>query len=204
VIVLARPPPASALYLDLMECAAPGAEPCDAHVLACALAVSAGEAAATGAPLPACVGLGHAELLLLLGRFFPTVLQRGTVPIAPQEVLRAEDEQCLVELLRSCASSPLSETLALVVARRAQRKRHLWQDLGLRSRGELSELMTRHFAPLKARNRGDMKWKKFFARALCLEGSFPICTAPSCGECDDFDGCFGDESGESALAHLRR
>jgi nitrogen fixation protein NifQ len=49
-----------------------------------------------------------------------------------------------------------------------------------------------------------MKWKKFFARALCLDGAFPICTAPSCGECDELDACFGDESGESLLAHLRR
>jgi nitrogen fixation protein NifQ len=31
-----------------------------------------------------------------------------------------------------------------------------------------------------------------------------LCSAPSCAECDDFDVCFGDESGESLLARTRR
>jgi nitrogen fixation protein NifQ len=91
-----------------------------------------------------------------------------------------------------------------MIARRAQRPNHLWQDLGLRDRGELSLLMNRHFKPLALRNNQDMKWKKFLYRMICADASFTLCTAPSCRECDDFDVCFGDESGESLLARIRR
>jgi nitrogen fixation protein NifQ len=110
-------------------------------------------------------------------------------------------EACLRDLLEGTSSggTPLQLELAAIIARRAQRHNHLWQDLGLRSRAELSQLMTRHFAPLARRNRSDMKWKKFFSRLLCADGTVLVCTAPSCGECDDVDSCFGDERGETLL-----
>jgi nitrogen fixation protein NifQ len=63
--------------------------------------------------------------------------------------------------------------------------------------------MQRHFALLAGRNTQDMKWKKFFYRMICREDGFSMCVAPSCSECGDFDGCFGDESGESLLARVR-
>jgi nitrogen fixation protein NifQ len=91
-----------------------------------------------------------------------------------------------------------------MIARRAQRPNHLWQDLGLDSRRDLSELMTRHFKPLAMRNTQDMKWKKFFYRTICSDAAYSLCTAPSCGECDDFDHCFGEETGQSLLARARR
>jgi nitrogen fixation protein NifQ len=94
--------------------------------------------------------------------------------------------------------------LAAIVARRAQRPNHLWQDLGLRHRRELSWLMERHFEPLATRNAADMKWKKFLYRMICRDTGFLICSAPICTECSDFDACFGDESGESLLASSRR
>jgi nitrogen fixation protein NifQ len=49
-----------------------------------------------------------------------------------------------------------------------------------------------------------MKWKKFFYRMICRDESFRFCSAPSCEDCDDFAVCFGDESGESLLACIRR
>jgi nitrogen fixation protein NifQ len=97
----------------------------------------------------------------------------------------------------------LQARLAAMLARRAQSPDHLWQDLGLRNRGELSRLMARHFRPLAARNSQDMKWKKFLYRMICRDAGYSLCTAPSCGECADFAACFGDESGESRLAQTR-
>jgi nitrogen fixation protein NifQ len=90
------------------------------------------------------------------------------------------------------------------VARRAQRPNHLWQDLGLGNRRELSRLMNQHFRPLAVRNTADMKWKKFLYRTICRDEGFSLCTAPSCSECNDFEACFGEESGESFLARARR
>ena len=52
--------------------------------------------------------------------------------------------------------------------------------------------MARHFKPLAMRNKQDMKWKKFFYRVICADAAYTLCTAPSCGECDDFDHCFGE------------
>ena len=98
---------------------------------------------------------------------------------------------------------PLSSLLAAIVARRAMQPNHLWQDLGLTNRSELSALMLRHFAPLAVRNSQDMKWKKFFYRMICRDDSYRLCAAPSCSECCDFSECFGDESGESRMARAR-
>jgi nitrogen fixation protein NifQ len=45
-----------------------------------------------------------------------------------------------------------------------------------------------------------MRWKKYFSRQLCAEGTATVCTAPSCGECDDQGSCFGEERGETLLS----
>lgn len=170
------------------------------HVLASILAVSMAEAKARGRPLCETAGFGDAAALTA---HFPHAVQ-ALNPAAPLD--RPEDEACLLELLTRGAStgSPFELLLAGMVARRSQCPNHLWQDLGLANRGELSRLMTTWFAPLARRNTQDMKWKKFFFRMICRDASYTLCTAPSCGECDDFDTCFGEETGESFLAAVRR
>ncbi len=70
---------------------------------------------------------------------------------------------------------------------------HLWRDLGLMSRAELSGLMLQNFTGLAAANTGDMKWKKFFYKQLCEQGGGYVCRAPSCQECTAYDDCFGPE-----------
>jgi nitrogen fixation protein NifQ len=197
---------ADELYRRLMDAAAPEQDGFDAHVLASVLALAGAEVGDGGVPVTAGLGLTRLELAALVAVWFPRAesLLPGVELLEAQ--VMAEEELCLRQLLLSHCSAPqpLGAWLSAIVARRAQRPRHLWQDLGLQNRGELSRLMGRHFAPLAAKNRHDMKWKKFFCRALCLDGSFPICTAPSCGECDDFQACFGEETGESLLATRRR
>ncbi len=41
-------------------------------------------------------------------------------------------------------------------------------------------------------------------RLICADASYSLCTAPSCAECDDFEHCFGEETGDSLLARVRR
>jgi nitrogen fixation protein NifQ len=91
----------------------------------------------------------------------------------------------------------------MMIARRCKWPHHLWQDLGLRDRRELSALMRRHFSPMAARNHGDMKWKKFLYRMICGSEGFILCTSPVCSDCDDFENCFGAEDGEARLARVR-
>jgi nitrogen fixation protein NifQ len=70
---------------------------------------------------------------------------------------------------------------------------HLWQDLGVWSRKELSELLQRNFPTLAAKNTQDMKWKKFLYKQLCEQQGIHICRAPSCDVCVDYSKCFGAE-----------
>lgn len=84
--------------------------------------------------------------------------------------------------------------VALGVAVASLGDQHLWQDLQLASRAELTALMRRWFPALVARNVGDMKWKKFLYRQLCEREQILICKSPSCAACSDFALCFGPET----------
>jgi nitrogen fixation protein NifQ len=183
-----------------------GCDGFDAHVVASVLALAVAESSAARTPVSESVGLSGAELAELVGELFP----HATAVFARvrEEALapRPEDEECLRELLRRSATegSPIQARLADMIARRCMRPNHLWQDLGLRSRRELSWLMERHFEVLARRNSKDMKWKKFLYRQICRDEGFRLCSAPVCSECDDFETCFGEEGGESLLARARK
>ncbi len=194
------------LYSALMHARSLECDAFDAHVAASIVAIAFCEANKEGVPFSDAAGLGSAELHDLLARFFPAARAHLELTQARHAVERTADEDCLLDLLQRCTTSGAAfETrLAAMIARRAQRPNHLWQDLGLRNRGDLSELMSRHFKPLAMRNTNDMKWKKFLYRIICSDASYTLCTAPSCAECDDFDQCFGEETGVSLLARARR
>jgi nitrogen fixation protein NifQ len=193
-----------AIYQRLMDCSDPD-DRFDHHVVACILALAAWEADADEKSLVATTGLDQTDLATMINGLFPHAVDLF-LPHPDAPLLRTADETCLLDLLVQCATdgTTFQAWLAAMIARRAQSPNHLWQDLGLRNRGDLSRLMTRHFRPLAARNSSDMKWKKFLYRMICRDAGYSICTAPSCGECTDFEYCFGDESGESRLARVRR
>lgn len=196
---------AADIYFWLMRARDPGScHGFDAHIVASTLSLAIVEAAQEGQPLVACIGLSERDLTDMVSEMFPHAgeLVARIVSGGGEAGPVSEVEACLRELLERHATSgsPLERRLAAIVARRAQRPHHLWQDLGLRHRRELSWLMTRHFEVLAARNVKDMRWKKFLYRAICRDEGFMICTAPTCSECSDFDACFGDEAGMSLLA----
>ena len=174
----------------------------DGHVFACLLAVATCE----GGVLGDKVGLADDDLADLMERWFPQALDvfersRSTMD-APDD-----DEICMVrDLLMAHRSTEGEESrwLAFMIARRALESNHLWEDLGLRDRTELSRLLSRHFASLAERNLNNMRWKRFFYRMLCESDGFVMCSTPVCTDCRDFDLCFGEESGESRLANARR
>ncbi|MBZ8135267.1 nitrogen fixation protein NifQ [Afifella sp. IM 167] len=188
------------IYDRLMAGRGDAADPFNCHIVASILALAGAE---TGGLCAGC-GLSGEALSQLVASLFPGADLRGSE--FGEDPRLSEEEASLLDLLArfSTSASPLEETLAAMIARRAQRANHLWQDLGLENRGELSRLMELHFAPLAARNRQDMKWKKFFYRMICADTGYSLCTAPSCSECADFDACFGDEAGPSLFAHTRR
>jgi len=70
---------------------------------------------------------------------------------------------------------------------------HLWQDLALWSRRDLSEMIKYNFPSLAEKNNRDMKWKKFLYKQLCEREGIYVCRAPSCDVCNDYANCFGPE-----------
>jgi nitrogen fixation protein NifQ len=174
----------------------------DRHVLASILAAAAMEDEAVAAR----AGLAEDELAALVMEYFPSARDQLTVWCRPAG--RAEDDEIAMvrDLLLQQRSSAgdTGRWLAAMIARRAMEPNHLWEDLGLRERSELSRMLARHFGPLAARNTRNMRWKRFFYRMLCEDDGFVMCTTPVCTQCNDFHLCFGEESGESRMAERRR
>lgn len=81
-----------------------------------------------------------------------------------------------------------------IVATACSGANHLWQDLGLANRDELTLLMQCNFPELALANMGDMKWKKFLYRQFCARENIYFCPAPSCGVCSDYAKCFSPET----------
>lgn len=191
-------------YTLLSQSLAPSScDPFDGHVLACLFAIGVAESRSAGS-LAEALGISGKVLRGVIEHYFPCMVSHLDAFDLDRQICVEDEEQSLRMLLqRSRSTAPISSVLATIVARRAMRPNHLWQDLGLTDRNELSALMLRHFAPLALRNKQDMKWKKFFYRMICRDDSYRLCLAPSCSECIDFHGCFGDESGESLLAKVR-
>lgn len=174
----------------------------DRHVFASLIAVAAGEDGAVDER----VGLSPGDLAALIERWFPAA-SGCIVPSTMPRGGAVDDEVVMVRdllLAQRSTAGPDGLWLAAMVGRRAVEPNHLWEDLGLRDRTELSRLIARHFAPLAARNTGNMRWKRFFYRMMCEDDGFVMCTTPVCGECRDFELCFGEETGESRLARSRR
>ncbi len=108
---------------------------------------------------------------------------------------RMDEYEDLIGLLLDHRSSigPATEDVAFWVAAACLGDNHLWQDMKLNSRDELSDFMRTHFRPLFEKNARDMKWKKFFYKQICEREGFRLCKSPTCGGCVDYDKCFGPE-----------
>lgn len=174
----------------------------DRHVLASIVAA----AAMDGGAIAARAGLNSQNLSTLVTEYFPNALIYLSSWCSGAEAAEDDEVGMVRDLLlgQRSTSGNISRWLAAMVARRAVEPNHLWEDLGLRDRSELSRLLTRHFAPLASRNIRNMRWKRFFYRMLCEDDGFVMCTTPVCTQCNDFELCFGEESGESRMAERRR
>lgn len=142
--------------------------------------------------LPSHLGLGQGAYEDLLADYFPffeSIAQNEQSEAIPEW----EDLQKL--LLDHRAGEHDSELwMANILATACAGHDHLWQDLGLFNRDELSLLMRLNFPELARANSGDMKWKKFLYRQFCSREGIYVCPAPSCGECKDYAKCFGPEN----------
>lgn len=141
--------------------------------------------------LPGTLGLTAQAFGQLLRNYFPG----PAITLQDGEALDLEELSDILHLLLEyrCGLRPSEAWVAQIVAWGCAGRDHLWQDLGLGSRTELSALMNIAFPALAALNTGDMKWKKFIYRHYCAREGIYVCPAPSCGECSDFSKCFAPE-----------
>jgi len=145
--------------------------------------------------LPPGLGLESSDFRILMTRHFPQFGLPAQLARAPDLGERGvEWDDLLALLMQYRAGADPSETwLALIVATACMGGDHLWQDLGLWQRSDLTQLMAHNFPGLTALNTQDMKWKKFLYKQLCNRAGVNACRAPSCEVCIDYAKCFGPE-----------
>lgn len=155
-----------------------------------------------GGALPPWLGLEPAAFRCLLAHHFPGLgdtrfmrLSGVRAGLATAQDPRCDERDELVRLLlmHRTGQSPSEVWMAQVVAAGSMGSDHLWEDLGLRARPQLTELMRRNFTSLAARNVKDMKWKRFLYKQLCEAEGIYTCRSPSCEVCRDYHVCFGPE-----------
>jgi nitrogen fixation protein NifQ len=159
-------------------------------------------------PLP---GLDAHATRRLLMRWFPAVdrdLGLDWTLLAGRERSepRFDEIEEIVGLLTEHACSPMQASwdevngLAHAIGLASLDENHLWQDLQLPSRAQLSALMSHWFPRLAEKNSADMKWKRFLYKQLCDRAEVQACRAPSCGVCSDYAHCFGPEDAPQLMA----
>jgi len=146
--------------------------------------------------LPVYLGLESEQFSTMLAYHYPGFdVRQLEQPQAQIDSERWHERNELLSLLLRdrAGKSESEEWIAGIVSAACMAQDHLWQDLGLWSRKDLSSLLQCNFPTLVARNDRDMKWKKFFYKQLCNAEGIYTCRSPSCEVCTDYQECFGPE-----------
>lgn len=146
--------------------------------------------------LPDYLGLEPTQFKLLINKYFPDAfIPELAVSNIKPDFDRMLEKDDLVKLLRinSRIECPETEWIIAIIVAGCLGSDHLWQDLGLWSRSQLSEMLHYNFPELACKNTKDMKWKKFIYKQLCEAEGLHLCRAPSCEVCSDYSSCFGSE-----------
>lgn len=148
------------------------------------------------------LGLSGTALSALLRRHFTSVSAHWQTLAAglptPAWVSDAVFVVEMREMLRRRADPilhPLDATdMATILATACLRPDHLWRDLGLTGRDDVTALLTHCFPSLVTENTENLRWKRFLAEACARAYGRPPAPAPGCPGCEAFGECY---------AHLR-
>ncbi len=147
--------------------------------------------------LPDSLGLEREDFTALQSEFFHFVEIPTPAPSGRKaDFSRMLERDDLIRYLYARAAYPeRAETgwITSILVAGCLGDDHLWQDLGLWSRQDLSGLIAYNFPVVASANNQDMKWKKFLYKQLCETEGIYVCRAPSCDVCVDYPRCFGPE-----------
>jgi nitrogen fixation protein NifQ len=146
--------------------------------------------------LPDTMGLESGQFNALTNRLFPGSSIPDHAPSGSQlDFSRMLEKDDLVNLLKHFSKPDIIEIdwIIGVIVAGSLGNDHLWQDLGLWSRSQLSAMLQYNFPELAAKNDKDMKWKKFIYKQLCEAEGLYLCRVPSCEVCIDYPKCYGSE-----------
>ena len=151
--------------------------------------------------LPKNLGLDDDEIKRLLEYYFPNdiaiaaELVAASLSVDRVDVARLDEFEELLSLMTTQRrnENEYEVLIAKIVTSACMGSDHLWQDLGLWSRKDLSSLLSENFPSLAAKNTKNMKWKRFFYKQLCDAEGIYVCRSPSCEVCADYKVCFAPE-----------
>lgn len=145
--------------------------------------------------MPAYLGLSKDNFDYLISKHFPKAILPTIVYRDPLDTTRSFEREDLMQLFldHSVRRDFETQLIAEILIVGCMGGDHLWQDLGLWSRNDVSALIKQNFPALFAKNEKNMKWKKFLYKQLCIGEGVYICRAPSCEVCSDYKNCFGTE-----------
>lgn len=149
-------------------------------------------------------GLSPAELHELLDYLFPGALTGFDTSLsalrdqyAAYVDTGASDPQpgftLLMRVLLDAYSAPGLDTtpwVSSILAHACLRPDHLWRDLGLTGREDVTVLLARHYPGLVSRNVDNLRWKKFLAYSAYEHADLPAAAAPGCDDCEDTAFCY--------------
>ncbi|MFD1560688.1 nitrogen fixation protein NifQ [Paraburkholderia silviterrae] len=115
---------------------------------------------------------------------------RAPVVDATHATFVASMREFLIGLAAPDVDAADAQCLATILAHACLRPDHLWRDLGLAGRDDVTAMLTRFFPEVVARNREGLRWKKLLARELARATGGVPGPAPGCPGCEDFGFCF--------------
>ncbi|MGZ4956046.1 MAG: nitrogen fixation protein NifQ [Methylobacter sp.] len=147
--------------------------------------------------LPDYMGLEREQFNDLTNHLFPgsSIIPAHAPSGSKLDFSRMLEKDDLVNLLKQFSNPDIIEidwVIGVIVAG-SLGSDHLWQDLGLWSRSQLSAMLLHNFPELAVKNDKDMKWKKFLYKQLCEAEGLYLCRVPSCEVCVDYSKCYGSE-----------